>query len=309
MKTKYLYSIILGIKLSFITILSAQETIFLYPEGKMPNSKGIKVEDSLSNERYYKIGRPRITAWLTSKDENKGTAVLIIPGGGYNHITHNMSGIQLAKWFNTLGINAFVLYFRLPHSTDLINKSIGPLQDAQRAMRFIRANEKNWNINPESIGVMGTSAGGHLSSTLATHLEDVSDVKDSLTNYSFRPDFMILISPVISMNEFTHKGSRDKLLGENPNEQLIKLFSNEYNVTEKTPPTFIAHANDDNVVSPMNSILFYQALLKNNISASLHIFPHGGHKIAMRNNLGSTKLWTELCEEWLIEMGFLNEFK
>ena len=291
------------------SVTNAQECIWLYPEGKVPNSKGVKVVDSLSNERYYKIGRPRIIAYFTSKDENKGTAVLIIPGGGYNHLTHNSGGIQFAKWFNTLGINAFVLYHRLPHSPDLIDKTIAPLQDVQRAIRIIRANAATWNINPGLIGVMGTSAGGHVASTVGTHSEDVSDIKDSLTKFSFLPNFMILVSPVISMTGITHKGSRDKLLGEKPSDKLIKEYSNENMVTKNTPPTFLAHACNDSAVSPMNSLVFYEALLRNKVSASLHIFPHGGHKIAMRNNPGSTNLWTTLCEQWMIEMGFLDSDK
>jgi acetyl esterase/lipase len=305
----YIKSILVPVFFFYLQIASAQETIWLYPEGKMPDSKGIKVEDSISNDRYYKISRPRIVAWFTSNDENHGTAVLIIPGGGFDHLTHNMSGIQFAKWFNSIGINAFVLYYRLPNSPDLINRTIAPLQDAQRAIRIIRANANKWKVNPKAVGVFGTSAGGHVSSTLGTHSEDVSDIKDSLTKFSYLPDFMILVSPVISMTEITHKGSKDNLLGLNPSKELIKEYSNETRVTEKTPPTFLAHANDDNAVSPMNSVLFYQALLKNKIPASLHIFPFGGHKIAMRNNPGSTNLWTSLCEQWLIEMGFLEDLK
>jgi len=287
----------------------AQETIFLYSEGKMPDSKGIPLSDSLRNDRYYRIGRPRIVAYLPSPEENKGTSVLIIPGGGYSHLTHNSGGIQFAKWFNTLGINAFILYHRLPDSPDLKDRTIAPLQDAQRAIRIIRAHATIWNLNPDAVGVMGTSAGGHVSSTLGTHAEDVSDISDSLSKYGFIPNFMILVSPVISMTEITHKGSKDMLLGLNPSEKLIKEFSNEYRVTEKTPPTFLVHANDDNAVSPLNSIVFYQALLKSKVSASLHIFPFGGHKIAMRNNPGSTNQWTFICEQWLTEMGFLGNLK
>jgi acetyl esterase/lipase len=289
--------------------LNAQETTYLYPEGKMPNSKGIQVKDSLVNERYYQIGRPRITAYLPSCEENKGTAVLILPGGGYNHLTHNLSGIQLAKWFNTMGIAAFVLYYRLPHSPDIVHRAIAPFQDAQRAMRIIRAFSAKWKIDAQKVGVMGTSAGGHLATTLGTNLNDVSDMQDSLTKFAFLPDFMILVSPVISMGEYTHKGSRDKLLGDNPGKKAIEEYSNEKQVTNQTPPSILFHANDDHAVSPMNSVLFYTALLENKAKASLHIFPSGGHRIALRNNPGSTKSWTELCEEWLIEMEFLKRFK
>jgi acetyl esterase/lipase len=173
-------------------------------------------------------------------------------------------------------------------------------------MRFIRANSVKWNIDLKKIGVMGASSGGHLASTLGTHTEDVSAIKDSLDQYLFLPQFMILISPVISMGKYTHQGSLNNLLGENPSPELINRYSNELQVNENTCPAFIVHAANDKAVNPMNSILFYQSLSKYNIPASLHIFPQGGHGIGVVGNPGSTDLWMELCRQWLLEIGIVN---
>ncbi len=283
----------------------AQDSIPLWPKGKMPNTKGLVMTDSIFNERYQRIGTPRMYAFFPSKQENRNAAVILCPGGGYHHYAH-VSTFQVAKWFNTMGISAFVLVSRLPHSPDLVERSKAPLQDAQRAIRLIRANAQAWNINPDKIGVMGFSAGGHVASTLGTHTEDISAIGDSLDRLSFNPNFMLLVSPVITMGEFAHKGSRENLLGENPSKELIEKYSSELQVTAKTPPAFIVVAENDKTVPPQNSLLFYNALRAKNVSASLHVFPFGGHAIGLQNNPGSTKLWKELCEFWLIEMGVVK---
>ncbi|WP_220463989.1 alpha/beta hydrolase [Adhaeribacter radiodurans] len=285
--------------------MNAQEFIPLWPKNKMPNSKGLSLKDSITNERIYQVGTPGMYAYFPSDQENKRTAVVICPGGGYARLAYVISGLQLAKWFNTIGISAFVLNYRLPNSPDLKERQIGPLQDAQRAVRLIRANAAKWGINQEKIGIMGSSAGGHLATTLGTYPEDVAAINDTYNKVSFRPNFMILISPVISLGTYAHTGSRDNLLGDKPAKKLVERFSTELQVTAATPPTFLVHATNDNAVSPLNSVLFYQALLNHKIPASLHIFPQGGHAIALRNNPGSTQLWTNLCEEWLNEMGFI----
>jgi acetyl esterase/lipase len=284
---------------------SAQEFIPLWPEKKMPNTKGLAVKDSIANERIYKVGTPGMYAFFPSAQENKGAAVIICPGGGYERLAYIISGWQLAKWFNTMGISAFVLNYRLPNSPDLKERHLGPLQDAQRAIRLVRANAGKWGIKRDKVGIMGTSAGGHLAATLGTHLTDVSAIGDSLNKVTFRPDFMILISPVINLGPYAHAGSRKNLLGPNPAAELLKKYSLEQQVSAATPPAFLVHAANDKSVSPRNSLLFYQALLEKNIPASLHIYPQGGHAIALRNNPGSTETWTELCERWLIETGFI----
>jgi len=293
------------ILISFNLQLIAQDFIRLWPDGKMPNSKGLPMSDSIFNERYYRIATPGMYAFFPSKQENQGAAVVICPGGGYHHYAY-MGAIQFAKWFNTMGVSAFVLISRFPHSPDLVDRSQAPLQDAQRAMRLVRANARQWGINPDKIGVMGFSAGGHVASTLGTHTEDVSAIGDTLSKYTFCPDFMLLVSPVISMGKYAHPGSRDNLLGENPSQELIEKYSNELQVTEQTPPAFFVHAENDPTVNPENSIMLFNALRQKKISASIHIFPQGGHAIGLQNSPGSTSLWKELCEMWLKEKGFLR---
>lgn len=290
----------------FLNQTQAQEEIQIWPQGKMPNSKGLKLEEIDKNERITQVGTPGMVVFTTSKEENKGSAVLIFPPGGYQKLTYNIAGYQFAKWLNTMGITAFVLKHRLPNSPDLIDREKGPLQDAQRALRLIRANAAKWKIRPDKIGVMGASAGGHLTASIATFHEDVSAIGDSLDTISFRPDFAIMISPVISMGQYTHTGSRDNLLGPTPPDSLLTYYSCEFRVNSKTPPCFLVHAANDNVVNPRNSILFYQALLDNHIPATLHIFPEGAHSIALRNNPGSTNLWPELCEMWLKEINVID---
>ena len=285
--------------------VKAQDLIQLWPSGSMPNSKGLAQTDSVANERIYRVASPRMRAYMTSRAESKGAAVLICPGGGYERLAYVTSGIQLAKWFNTFGVSAFVLDYRLPNSPDLVTKETGPLQDAQRALRCIRSHASQWNINPSMIGIMGISAGGHLATTAGTHAEDVSAIGDSLDEISFKPDFMILVSPVITMGSVTHAGSRRNLLGEHPSEELIEKYSNELHVTPSTPPCFIVHAFNDRAVPLKNSLLFYDALVAANVSSSLHVFPQGAHSIALRNNPGSTEQWTVLCEQWMKEAGFM----
>ena len=274
----------------------AQDFLPLWPKNKMPNSKGMKLTDRVDNERVLQVGTPGVYAFFTSKEENTGCAVLICPPGGYEKMTYLLAGTQLAKWFNTMGVTAFVLNYRLPNSPDLQDRSIGPEQDAQRAMRLIRANAARWKLDPARIGIMGASVGGHLAATLGTHPEDVSAVGDSLDRCAFAPNFMVLVSPVISMGQYAHAGSRLNLLGTNPSPALIEKFSNKLHVTAATPPTFLVHAANDPTVNQRNSLLFYQALLEKNVPGSLHIFPQGGHAIALRNNPSSTGQWTTLCE-------------
>jgi acetyl esterase/lipase len=287
----------------------SQEFIPLWEKGKIPNSKGLELKDDIRNERVYQVGTPGFYAFFPSNQENKGAAVLICPGGGYERLAYIIAGHQFAKWFNAMGVSAFVLNYRLPNSPDLQQREIGPLQDAERAMRVIRANAEKWQINADKIGVLGTSAGGHLAANLGIATEDVARIGDELDKFNFAPNFMILISPVITMGEFSHAGSRKNLLGENPAPAMIEKYSLEKRVTGNTPPAFLVHAFDDKSVSVRNSLMFYQALLDKNISASLHIFPGGGHAIALRNNPGSTEKWSELCEMWMIEMGFIPQVK
>lgn len=291
---------------TFTFAANAQKVIPLWPTGKMPDSKGLNLKDSIVNERAYQVGDPCMYAFFPSKDDNCGAAVVIYPGGGYTHLALNLGGFQLAKWFNTIGISAFVVKYRLPNSPDLVQRELGPLQDAERALQIVRANAMKWNIQKDKIGMLGTSAGGHLASWIGTSMEDVTTLKDEIDKSPFRPDFMILVSPVIDMGKYAHKGSRESFLGKNPSEQLVEKYSPQNNVTAQTPPCFIADAFNDKTVQPINSLLFYQALLDKKISTSFHVFPQGGHAININNNPGSTSLWKDLCEDWLKEMGFIS---
>ncbi|SMO53670.1 alpha/beta hydrolase [Gracilimonas mengyeensis] len=288
-------------------LTQAQTKQMLWPEGELPNSKGLAIEDSIQNDRFYQLKYPHMYGFHPAKEENSGAAVVIFPGGGYHHVTYDYSGFQLAKWFNTLGVHAFVVNYRLPLSPDLIQREIAPLQDAQRAMRLVRSQTAALGINPEKIGVLGTSAGGHLATSIATYTKDEAAIGDSLDQLSFIPDFMILISPVITFGEYAHEGSKLNLLGENPLEDLVNRFSNERWVTGETSPAFLVHAANDPSVHPMNSIQFYKALLEQgSTESSLHIFPQGGHNIDIVQNPGSTEYWKALCEEWLKETGFIS---
>lgn len=296
----------LGIFLFLAASVHAQEFMPLWPSSLMPNTKGLVEKDSIQNERYWRVGTPGMYCFFPSRQENKQAAVLLCPGGGYHHFAYQ-STFQMAKRFNTMGISAFVLISRLPFSPDLVERSKAPLQDAQRAMRLIRAHAKEWGLASEKIGVMGFSAGGHLASTLGTHADDVSAVPDTLSKYPYRPDFMLLVSPVITMGLQAHKGSRENLLGPNPSEELVRNYSSELQVTSQTPPAFIVVAENDKSVPSENSVLFFNALRDKKVSASLHVFPQGGHAIGLQGNPGSTKLWLELCRMWLVEKGFLTD--
>ena len=297
-----------GLILLLANTLYAQDSISLWPKDSLPNSKGLSIEDSVQNNRIYLNKYPEIYPFHPANEENSGAAVLIFPSGGYHHLTYDLGGFQLAKWFNTMGMHAFVVNYRLPISPDLIDRELAPIQDAQRAMRLVRSQAQELKIDPNKIGVMGASAGGHLTATMGTYLEDVSAFGDSLDHYSFKPDFMIMVSPVITFTEdYVHEGSKLNLLGRNAPEELVRRFSNELHVTNQTPPTFLVHAANDESVHPMNSIIFYQKLLESGVTSSgLHIFPQGAHAIGVSGNPGSTKMWRDLCEAWLRETGLLK---
>ncbi|WP_423127144.1 alpha/beta hydrolase [Gaoshiqia sp. Z1-71] len=300
----------LGMMLLSHTFFSfSQEYLPLWPGAKMPNSKGLTLERIEERERITQIDVPGMSVFLSSKEENTGAAVLIFPPGGYQKMAYNIAGLQLAKWFNTFGVNAFVVLYRLPTSPDLKEPAFGPVTDGQRALKLVRAHAPNWGINPDRIGVMGCSAGGGLTANMATFTTDYAAIGDSLDSVSVRPDFQIIVSGAISMKLDAHQGSHDALLGKTADEKLEALFSGELNVTAQTSPAFITCAANDPVVNPMNSLRYFEALQKAGVSSCLHIFPKGEHSIALRNNPGSTNLWTSLCEAWLKELGITEENK
>jgi len=293
----------------FSNQLMAQEFIPLWPAGKKSDWNGRVVTDSLYNERYYRVGTPGIFAFPVRKEGNKGTTVLICPGGGYDHITHLYNGFNFASWFNAHGINAFVLVYRLPNQSDLKVREEAALADAQRAIQILRSDAPKWDLNGNKIGVMGISAGGHVATTLGTRSENVSSINDSLDRINYHPDFMILLSPVVTMGKYTHGGSKKNFLGSDTAKSVIEKYSNELQVTVATPPAFIVHAQNDSTVNVRNSLLFYNALIDKGVQASIHIFPQGGHGIGLVDNPGSADLWLDLLDKWLNEKGFVSPIK
>ncbi|SHG13260.1 Acetyl esterase/lipase [Flavobacterium fluvii] len=254
----------------------------------------------LSGVRY--VSQPTLTVYLADPKKSNGTAVIICPGGGYGMLAINKEGYKVAEWLNNLGINAFVLKNRLPSDLIMKDKNIGPLQDAQEAIRLVRRNAQKWNLNPNKIGIMGFSAGGHLASTLSTHYND--KVYDSKDNGSAKPDFSILIYPVISMETgITHEGSKINLIGKNAAPELIDKYSNEKQVTAETPKTFLVHATDDKAVPVENSINYYLALKNQKVPVEMHLYQSGGHGFGLGVK-GTNQFWPTACEKWLVANNF-----
>jgi len=303
---KKTYSI--GLFFSIISSVSfcQERTVSLWPE-KIPNSQKTTETESVKNDDILWIGNvqePSLEIFLPAKRNSTGRAVVICPGGGYAGLAYDWEGTDIAKWFNSKGIAAFVLKYRLPQSSSVKVSFEAPLQDAQQALKIVRSNAEKWNINKDQIGIMGFSAGGHLASTLGTHFESKKGFeKDTMHNISARPDFMILIYPVITMDKtYTHTGSRNNLLGNNPDNELVEYYSNELQVTENTPPTFLLHSTDDKAVPVMNSLLFYQALVEKEIYSEMHIFPTGGHGYSLATGKGALGKWPELLHSWLLTL-------
>jgi len=251
-----------------------------------------------------KVQTPSISIYLPAKPHATGQAVLICPGGGYGGLAFDWEGTDIAKWLNSKGIAGIVLKYRLPSSSWQQTPRLAPLQDAKQAIRLTRKNASSWNIDPGKIGVMGFSAGGHLASTLGTHYDDTeADVDNEFASISARPDFMILVYPVISMaDEVTHKGSRSNLLGQSVTEEMKNKYSNELQVNGATPPTFLVHSADDKSVPVDNSILFYQALQKYQVPSEMHLYPHGGHGYSLALDDGHLKNWPETLAQWLLSL-------
>jgi acetyl esterase/lipase len=249
---------------------------------------------------YEKVTDPSLTIFLPPAEKATGTAVLICPGGGYGVLAFDHEGYAIARWLNNNGIAGIILKYRLPSDMIMKDKSVGPLQDAQEAMRIIRRNAPQWKINQHRIGVIGFSAGGHLASTLSTHFADkVYEVKDTI---SARPDFSLLIYPVVTFDSsFTHAGTRQNLIGDKPSEYTIRYFSNELRITRNTPPAFLVHSADDKVVPVKNSIVYFEGLVRNNVRAEMHIFERGGHGYGLAINRETESAWPDLCLRWLKE--------
>jgi acetyl esterase/lipase len=300
------YNPILILLIFMITTSLAQKTIPLYP-GKIPNGKDVAdkevTEESDGITIVSKISKPTITSYIPQKEKFNGTAVIIFPGGGYrvNAISHE--GHDVAKKLNEFGVAAFVVKYRVPDDETMIDRETGPLQDAQQAIRYVREHAAELGIR--QIGIMGFSAGGHLASTAGTHFQ--KPVLSNASNVNLRPDFMILVYPVISFqNDIAHLGSREQLIGKTPSKEKIEYYSNEMQVTADTPPTFLVHAADDDAVKVENSIRLYESLLKYKVPAELHIYQKGGHGFGMINKTTSDR-WMERCQNWLASNGWLKK--
>ncbi len=285
--------------------LEAQEVIDLYTS--IPNSKSYEMEEVLTVEDgriawIKNVSKPTLTIYLPKEEITTRTAVIICPGGGYSGESYLKEGTLIAEEFSRKGIAAFILKYRLPSNSIMIDKTIGPLQDAQQAIKTVRQRAAEWQIDTAKIGIMGFSAGGHLASTAGTNFSKSYIPNEE--NISLRPNFMILVYPVISMSdELTHNGSRNNLLGEDASKEQITQFSNELHVNKNTPPTWITHTGDDTLVPVENSIRFYQELIRNKVPAEMHLYPKGGHGFVLSM---PTDEWMQPVFKWMTKSNFVN---
>ncbi|TFH24129.1 MAG: alpha/beta hydrolase [Bacteroidia bacterium] len=273
-------------------------------EGDPPNYKEtgeVTIWDTSDIVRVRNVQKPDIAVFLPSKKNATGEAVVICPGGGYQILAYDWEGSDIARWLNSEGIAACVLKYRLPGSKSNIVPHKSPLMDAQRAMRMVRAHAEKWNIDTGKVGIMGFSAGGHLASTLSTHFDAGDPTStDPVEQESCRPDFSVLVYPVISLAaDFTHKGSGIALLGEDPDPELLRYYSNELQVNEETPPAILIHSDDDKAVPVENSIVYYEALRANGVTSELHIYPYGGHGYSLAIGQGHLSTWPDRVIEWI----------
>jgi acetyl esterase/lipase len=300
--------IVLVMAICSFNALNGQEVIPLY-KGTIPGSKSApadyKEESPVGGDkitRTAKVTEPSIIVYKPEKSKATGAAVIICPGGGYGILAIDHEGFNVAKRFVELGVTAFVLKYRLPSDAIMIDKSFGPLMDAEQAIYLVRKDASKWGVDPKRIGIMGFSAGGHLASTLTVHYNDIKIVNKE--KISLRPDFSILVYPVITFGKFTHGGSMANLLGPNPTEAQKAYFSNEKHVTADTPPTFLVHANDDGAVPVQNSLDFDAALVNNKVKAEMHIYQGGGHGFGL-NNRTTLDDWFVSLHNWMKSNKFL----
>lgn len=281
--------------------------VALYPGDNIPNRTGYELQEEISGAEnspasFAKTAHPTITAYLPEGKDADKTAVIIFPGGAYQFLAYMEEGTKIARAFARHGICAFVVKYRLPSDVIMKDKSIGPLQDAQQAIKDVRMSAVALGIDSTKIGIVGFSAGGHVASTAGTHFD--SAYIPNIEHTSLRPDFMILVYPVISMTDsLTHIGSRDNLLGANPGTEQINRFSNELHVTDQTPMCWLTHAGDDKLVPVKNSLLFYQALNDHGVMSEMHIFPKGGHSFVLSEPV---EQWMQPVFSWMSNMGLLS---
>jgi acetyl esterase/lipase len=277
----------------------------LWPEG-VPGARALGPERIAEGERISNISEPTLTVYSPAFDRPTGTAVIIAPGGGYGFVSYAREGAQYAHWLSTLGVTSFVLKYRLAEFGHP-----APLQDVLRAVRLVRSRAAEFRIDPARIGVMGSSAGGHLAATAGTLFAHAAGrTGASLDATSARPDFLILMYPVITMDDpYAHAGSRKNLLGANPSPELLQLASLEKQVTSATPPTLLIHTQEDQSVPVENSVLFYQALTRAKVPAEMYLFEHGSHGLGMKPGFGTASDWPARAAEWLRNRGLLTPAK
>jgi acetyl esterase/lipase len=300
---KTLITLILGVSASLAG--AAPTVIQLWPEG-VPGIKTDIGPEKIGGGYNSNVSEATLTMVGPAVDRPNGTAVIICPGGGYVRMSTAREGDQYANWLSTLGVTSFVLKYRMQEYGHP-----APLQDVLRAVRMLRSRAAEFNINPARIGVMGSSAGGHLAASAGTLFDNPAGrTGAAMDAVSARPDFLVLMYPVISMQEpAVHAGSRKALLGAAPSAETLQLMSLEKQVTAATPPTLLIHTQEDQAVPVENSILFYQALTKAKVPAEMYLFEHGGHGMGMRDGLGTSSLWPRRAEEWLRDRGLLTQAK
>lgn len=278
---------ILAFSIFWVSEALSSEEIVLWPDGA-PGAKGTTEADV-----------PILEVSFPADGAGNGAAVVICPGGSYRHLVMGHEGRSIAAWFNTLGVTAAVLKYRVPAEG---YPHPAPMQDVQRAIQTMRSKSSDWHLDPERVGVLGCSAGGHLASTAATHiLRGDPGASDPIQRFSSRPDFLVLLYPVISMDvAVTHRASRENLIGTSPTPELVEEMSNELQVTSETPPTFFVLADDDTAVKAENSLRFYLALRQARVPAELHVFKAGGHGFGYRKDRSlPVHAWPDLLEDWL----------
>jgi acetyl esterase/lipase len=291
---KIIKSFVILILIMHISVIQAQ---YLPLYDKIPNYIETPNEESAEVRGVYMISKVSVPGYAFFSAGEEGDAkpcVVICPGGGYGILASEHEGTDVAKYFNSIGVHAVVLKYRIPSSSHQMDPKYAPLQDAQQMMHLVRKNAKQWNVDPAKVGIMGFSAGGHLASSLATHYDD----KKIKSRNSLRPDFQILIYPVISFGQYTHMGSRNNLLGKDTTSQYIGYFSNELHITANSPKAFLVHAKNDEAVPIENAWMYKSALEKSGVSVQLIEFEKGGHGFGMINST-SEIAWPTLLTKWL----------
>lgn len=287
----------------FLAEINSQSQIIPLWENDIPNKNSLEIDEIIDTTDIIKIrhvNNPSIEIFYPSIKNKNDIAILVIPGGGYSILAYDWEGTDIAKMLNSYGITACVLKYRLPSSKDNIDGKLSPFIDAQRAMRLIRNHSSKLGISSNKIGVIGFSAGGHLAVTLGTHYEEQIFVSDNIDSISAKPDFMVLMYPVVTFVEsYRHNGSVQKLLGSSNSSELLEYYSGELNLDENTPPCFLVHSNDDPAVNVKNSLTFFSELSKYQKKSELHIYNSGGHGFGLALNNQRLNVWKDLAISWI----------